>query len=198
LLEELLHTYLTKAHETNTAAKAEADRRCSWRVEGVEVNSNVNIYLPEDRISHVSGTWAVLERVRIRDAAALLFVYPRDGALVRRYFEEFMTTSPENSAAESEEQDGVGSEMASGSGIEEWSEQARKKEDREGDDNSECRHAPPRRRGVQLIIWLGPKADWEDTGFGAFDAGDEFEILKMREDVGLAEFEMLATLGRKS
>ncbi|KAI3319876.1 hypothetical protein HD806DRAFT_251106 [Xylariaceae sp. AK1471] len=202
LLEELLHTYLTThvTHDTQLLREGDRDNRCwRWRVEGVEVNSNVNVYLPEDRINHVPGTWAVLEkkRTRARDAVVLLFVYPRDGALVRRYIDEFMTTSTKGSAIESKSARGGESE-----GDDEVNAKrktnSRDAKDDDGDDTSTSRNNSSSRKGeVQLIIWLGPKADWEDTGLGAIDVSDEFEILEMPDGVGLAEYEMLAALRRK-
>ncbi|KAJ8128977.1 hypothetical protein O1611_g4655 [Lasiodiplodia mahajangana] len=89
LLEELLHAYL---NNLNTHTHVPEERIKSWRVEGVEVNPAVNTHLPEDRINYVAGTWAVLS-TRAREATALMFVYPRDGALVRRYVEAFMGES---------------------------------------------------------------------------------------------------------
>ncbi|RWA03018.1 hypothetical protein EKO27_g12088, partial [Xylaria grammica] len=68
LLEELLHAYLNQHPPTPSTIRSSIP----WRVEGVEVNPAVNVHLPEDRINHVAGTWAVLES-RARDAAALLF-----------------------------------------------------------------------------------------------------------------------------
>ncbi|KAI8627610.1 hypothetical protein F5Y19DRAFT_173592 [Xylariaceae sp. FL1651] len=132
-----------------------------WRVEGVEVKPSVNIHLPEDRINHVPGTWVVLE-ARACDATVLMFVYPRDGGLVRRYVEQFMA-SPKGSQA---------SEGESGSRVGVY-------------------------RRTKLVLWLGPKADWEDTGPGATSASNDIETLEMREGVGLAQYEMLAVLRPK-
>ncbi|KAJ3579670.1 hypothetical protein NPX13_g895 [Xylaria arbuscula] len=175
LLEELLHRYLnsgvrdrgdeissssattsppptttaTTATPTGAADGSSGAGGC-WRVEGVEVNHTVNLHLPEHRINHVSGTWAILES-RARTASVLMFVYPRDGALVRRYIDAFMM--------------------------------------REGG-------------RVQLVFWLGPKCDWEETGFGSVGAGaaakEELEITEIRSGGGLAEFEMLAAVRRKT
>ncbi|KAI2634460.1 hypothetical protein GGS21DRAFT_517880 [Xylaria nigripes] len=105
-----------------------------WRVEGVEVSLSVNTYLPPDRMVIVPGSFAV--STRALDAAVLMFVYPRSGALVRQYLEV----------------------MA-------------------------------RERG-KLVLWLGPRVDWEDTGFGT--SADE--VVVMRDCAGVAEFEMLALL----
>ncbi|KAK5625479.1 hypothetical protein RRF57_001195 [Xylaria bambusicola] len=146
LLEELLQNYLDGGEALNSSHHSSSS---TWRVEGVEVNHIVNVHLPEDRINHVAGTWAVLES-RARDAAALMFVYPRDGALVRRYVDHaFMTTAPTSCG------------------------------------------------GVRIVLWLGPKCDWEDTGLGSFITSGEFEIFEMRNCTGLAGYEMLAALRRK-
>ncbi|OJD36346.1 mitochondrial presequence protease [Diplodia corticola] len=56
-------------------------------VEGVEVNSSVNKYLPEESSFVVGGTWDLCPRAR--DASVWVFVYPRVPALVERYFETF-------------------------------------------------------------------------------------------------------------
>ncbi|KAI0197025.1 hypothetical protein F4808DRAFT_299542 [Astrocystis sublimbata] len=165
LLEELLHNYLNSAIHNDShglsSARNESTRN-AWRIEGVEVDLSVNIYLPEDRINHVPGTWAVLSSRTQNDAAALMFVYPRERGLVRRYVDAFFNTLTTT-------KDG------------------------------------------RFVLWLGPKCDWEDTGFGDLTQTHtyshshaenrdeyEFEVLDMRDgDVGLAEYEMLAVLRLK-
>ncbi|KAE8355364.1 hypothetical protein BDV28DRAFT_146155, partial [Aspergillus coremiiformis] len=49
-------------------------------IEGVEVNPSVNRYIPEQDMHVVSGTWDLLH-ARVPDAAAWMFVYPRDPKL---------------------------------------------------------------------------------------------------------------------
>ncbi|KAI0505366.1 hypothetical protein F5B22DRAFT_627928 [Xylaria bambusicola] len=150
LLEELLQRYLESSEARDSSHHSSSS---TWRVEGVEVNPAVNVYLPEDRINHVVGTWAVLGS-RARDATALMFVYPRDGSLVRRYIDRTsMTMGPTS--------------------------------------RTTC-------GGVQAVLWLGPKCDWEDTGLGSFTTRDEYEIFEMRSSTGLAGYEMLAVLRRKT
>ncbi|KAL2824132.1 hypothetical protein BDW59DRAFT_147881 [Aspergillus cavernicola] len=102
-------------------------------IQGVEVNSSVNLYLAEQSMNVVGGTWDLYSRAG--QARAWMFVYPRDPRLVRRYFERYGN-------------------------------------------------------GVQAVLWLGPRADWEDYE-GCFRG--EFGELEFCEsvDVGLAEFEML-------
>ncbi|KAH8427015.1 uncharacterized protein LDX57_004736 [Aspergillus melleus] len=56
-------------------------------VEGVEVNSTVNRYLPEQHMNIVQGTWDL--HPRVKDAAAWMFVYPREPKLVSRYLDGF-------------------------------------------------------------------------------------------------------------
>jgi hypothetical protein len=51
-------------------------------IEGVEVRS-VNKYLPDELVHTVQGTWQLCSRAR--DCDALLFVYPRDPGLVKKY-----------------------------------------------------------------------------------------------------------------
>ncbi|KAF2424421.1 hypothetical protein EJ08DRAFT_575340, partial [Tothia fuscella] len=55
----------------------------SMMIEGVEVSAHVNRYLPADRMNVVAGTWDLCSRAV--EATALLFVYPREGALIERY-----------------------------------------------------------------------------------------------------------------
>ncbi|GAW24111.1 hypothetical protein ANO14919_136920 [Xylariales sp. No.14919] len=195
LLEELLHAYLNQHPPTPSTIHSGP-----WRVEGVEVNPAVNVHLPEDRINHVAGTWAVLES-RARDAAALLFVYPRDGALVRRYVDAFMRPAGDYGGVDGEQHERVGGnhERVNESGYDSGegeSEGGIKRHESRGPNSTETRSTPAH-RGVHLALWLGPKCDWEDTGFGSFGGSDEFEVLDMRGDVGLAEYEMLAALRRK-
>jgi len=55
------------------------------RIEGVEVSLNVNKYMPADRVNLVGGTWDIYPNAS--EAFALLFVYPRESSLVRRYLQ---------------------------------------------------------------------------------------------------------------
>ncbi|KAI0190708.1 hypothetical protein EV127DRAFT_78932 [Xylaria flabelliformis] len=181
LLEELLHVHLN--NDDHVSVK-------NWRVEGVEVNPAVNIYLPEDRINHVLGTWAVLD-TRAHEATVLMFVYPRDGALVHRYIDAFMTSSTPPGDGHGESKNGC--EYRSGSGS--ASNRGANYEDH-SEDGDGIRRNP--RKGVRLVIWLGPKCDWDDTGLGSVHTSSEFEVLEMRHDVGLAEYEMLAVLKQKT
>lgn len=57
------------------------------RVEGVEVVSADAKHLPKELVHRVPGTRSLCERARAADM--LLFVYPRDGELVRRYSTQF-------------------------------------------------------------------------------------------------------------
>lgn len=56
-------------------------------VEGVETQSTVIPFLAEEFIHRVKGTWDVLDE--IQGIHVLLFVYPREGRLVKRYLEQF-------------------------------------------------------------------------------------------------------------
>jgi len=60
-------------------------------VEGVEVHqqddTQVNRYLPEPCYHTVRGTWDLSPRLRDADVCGLMFVYPRQVDLVRRYVE---------------------------------------------------------------------------------------------------------------
>ncbi|KAI0401482.1 hypothetical protein F4802DRAFT_580402 [Xylaria palmicola] len=183
LLEELLHAHLDPDPPPAAAAPPGGRwRRRRWCVEGVEVDPPaVNVHLPEDRVNRVPGTWAVLGS-RARDAAALLFVYPRDGALVRRYVNAFLRQrrrSPRVGSPREEDED---------------EERRTTYGEGQGGDSGD-------RRRADIVIWLGPKCDWEDTGLGSLlgpDDEDELEILVMCDGAGLAEYEMLAALRRKA
>ncbi|KAI1123995.1 hypothetical protein F5Y10DRAFT_250595 [Nemania abortiva] len=209
LLEELLHVYLnhdaraipekqigmddSQLTSDHTDGSSSSRPRLAtspprpfgpgWRVEGVEVSPAVNIHLPEDRINHVPGSWAVLE-TRARSAGALMFVYPRDGALVRRYVDAFMAESGAESEVLTAADDRL-QEVGDGDGD--------GKRAQEGARSS----GGLRRGGARLVLWLGPKCDWDDTGLGC-GAGRGLEILEMRGGAGLAEYEMLAALRRKT
>ncbi|KAL3463259.1 hypothetical protein BJX64DRAFT_287514 [Aspergillus heterothallicus] len=56
-------------------------------IEGVEVNSSVNIYIEEQDMNVVTGTWDLCSRAA--QAKAWIFVYPREPKLVKRYIEVF-------------------------------------------------------------------------------------------------------------
>jgi len=217
LLEELLHTYL----QSSSSSSAGKSSRSRWRVEGVEITSHssvsnnhktgngngdmgINIYLPEDRVNHVLGTWAV-SRVA-SEASALMFVYPRDGALVRRYVEGFMRKGMKNSASESES----GSESASVAkseskpGAECESELVSEMGTQIADTETQLapKQAPNQEEGsgskITQVLWLGPKADWPDTGLQSFESeSDDFEVLELRDDVGLDGYEMIGVLRQK-
>ncbi|KAI0424244.1 hypothetical protein F5Y09DRAFT_324938 [Xylaria sp. FL1042] len=206
LLEELLHVYLnygvchltgrdsplpTPNHPNASASTQD------WRVEGVEVNRAVNIHLPEDRINQVAGTWAIHES-RARDSAVLMFVYPRDGALVRRYIEVFMASSSsggDNGGRGEDEQ--VSEKKHEGECMSE-NERIGEAERRSESESVNSRGKTTTRRGGQLVLWLGPKCDWGHTGLGSSNSSGEFEVFEMRGGVGLAEYEMLAALRPKT
>lgn len=52
-------------------------------VQGVEVSSTVNRYIPEEDMHVVSGAWGLYPFAQ--QAAAWMFVYPRDPKLITRY-----------------------------------------------------------------------------------------------------------------
>ncbi|KAJ5225057.1 hypothetical protein N7468_006282 [Penicillium chermesinum] len=56
-------------------------------VEGVEVNSSVNRFVPEEAMHVVGGAWGLCPRAK--DAAAWMFVYPRDPRLVAKYLDQY-------------------------------------------------------------------------------------------------------------
>ncbi|KAI0803460.1 hypothetical protein GGR55DRAFT_662673 [Xylaria sp. FL0064] len=197
LLEGLLHLYLNDGDRGRDSLSPASVPTRDWRVEGVEVNqAAANIHLPKDRINQVAGTWA-LHEPRARDATALMFVYPRDGALVRRYVEVFMAAGDDGGRGrwggggnEYERERMHEGECMSDSAIKgETTKRISESVNIGGETIT--------RRGGQLVLWLGPKCDWEDTGFGSSDLRREFEVFEMRDGVGLAEYEMLAALRPK-
>ncbi|KAF2972070.1 hypothetical protein GQX73_g1615 [Xylaria multiplex] len=199
LLEELLHDYLNHGSHNSLSAPNHPNFIGNWRVEGVEVNQAVNVHLPEDRISRVAGTWAVHES-RARDATALMFVYPRDGALVRRYIDEFMGLTLNRARIGENEQGGrekdeFMNENTYESEGKHANEVIRRGENR-GQDNLET--CGTSRGDVQLVLWLGPKCDWGDTDVGSLGGSHEFEVLDLQSGVGLAEYEILAAVRRKT
>ncbi|KAI0542501.1 hypothetical protein GGR58DRAFT_252745 [Xylaria digitata] len=199
LLEELLHAYLNHGSHNSLPTPNHLNFIRNWRVEGVEVNQAVNIHLPEDRINHVAGTWAVHES-RARDTSALMFVYPRDSALVRRYIDEFMGSTLNRERTDENEQGGRGkdevvNENSYESDGKHANEAIKRGETRVRDNPETCGTS---HGNVQLVLWLGPKCDWEDTGFGSLGGSHEFEVLDMRDDIGLAEYEILAAIRRKT
>ncbi|RDW90117.1 uncharacterized protein DSM5745_01892 [Aspergillus mulundensis] len=56
-------------------------------IEGVEVNSSVNLYVEEQDMNVVGGTWDLLPRAS--DATAWMFVYPREPKLVTKYIKTY-------------------------------------------------------------------------------------------------------------
>ncbi|KAL4809191.1 hypothetical protein BDV18DRAFT_131372 [Aspergillus unguis] len=109
-------------------------RRPNVSVEGVEVSSSVNIYIAEQDMNVVTGTWDLLPRAS--QAKAWMFVYPREPKLVTKYIEAY------------------------GHG----------------------------RQGAEMILWLGPRADWSD--YEDCFRNSVFSKLNVEED-GLAPYEML-------
>lgn len=56
-------------------------------VEGVEIGSTVNRYITEESMHVVTGGWGLCPRAR--DAAAWMFVYPRDPGLISKYIDQY-------------------------------------------------------------------------------------------------------------
>lgn len=105
-------------------------------VTGVEVNSTVNKYMPEESVHVVTGT---RDLCRVAAAAyAWLFVYPREPKLVAQYLQLYSDTT------------------------------------------------------VQLVVWLGPRADWEDHE--PLFRSSAFNIIEIPQDCGLAPYEMMAAI----
>lgn len=115
---------------------------CELQLEGVEVSNSsgtpINRYLPEPCYSTVKGTWDLSPRAK--DAAALLFVYPRHSDLIKSYLGKYHATMDSK---------------------------------------------------LRLVIWLGPKCDWDDHVDSFMEAGVSTSV-QILEDCGLAEYEMLA------
>ncbi|KAF9890678.1 hypothetical protein FE257_005544 [Aspergillus nanangensis] len=109
-------------------------------IEGVEVNSSVNRYIAEEDMIVVNGTWGLHSRAA--QAAAWMFVYPREPKLVTKYIETY-------------------GDQAGG-----------------------------------VVLWLGPRADWADYE-SCFEDSSLWDV-SLPADVGLAPFEMLAVMRKKS
>ncbi|KAI0397964.1 hypothetical protein F5Y17DRAFT_412921 [Xylariaceae sp. FL0594] len=127
-------------------------------------------------MNHVPGTWSTLPPSLISPTSssssktspspsALMFVYPREGALVKRYVNLFFPPSTSTSVHPDPNPNPKPQTQI-------------------------IKHDNNKRQ----IIWLGPKSDWPDTGFGSFPADDAFEVLEYRHGVGLEEWEMLGVL----
>lgn len=117
-----------------------------FTVQGVEVRSSptaapVNKHLPEQHSTTVRGTWELSPLLKSADT--LLFVYPRDPELIRRYL-------------------------------------------------------AARPASLRLVLWLGPRADWEVFG-GCFQGLEGFEDVVVIEGgtAGVADFEMVAVVRRR-
>ena len=65
----------------------------SISVEGVEVASTVNRYIAEEDMHVAGGAWDLYARAQ--QAAAWMFVYPRDPRLVSRYIERYAAENVE-------------------------------------------------------------------------------------------------------
>jgi hypothetical protein len=112
-------------------------------IEGVEVFSDppVNRYLPEEATNVVTGTWDI--STRAVDATALLFVYPRQPDLVKKYMKRLLGPN--------------------------------------------C--------VTELVIWLGPRADWVDYEVNFLNIAGFKDVEKI-DNCGLAGYEMMAMLRR--
>ncbi|RAK96836.1 uncharacterized protein BO80DRAFT_216936 [Aspergillus ibericus CBS 121593] len=117
-----------------------AYRHPRTQIIGVEVALSVNRYLPEENIDVVGGTWDL--HAGAAQAAAWMFVYPREPKLVTKYLETY----------------GNGS--------------------------------------VQLIVWLGPRADWAD--YEPCFHNSSFSVYLPEDDIGLMGYEMLAIMKRRT
>ena len=60
-------------------------------IEGVEVNSSVNRYLPSHQIRIVKGTWDLCREAQ--QIEAWMFVYPRSPDLLKHYFDQYGRSS---------------------------------------------------------------------------------------------------------
>ncbi|EXK39791.1 hypothetical protein FOXG_05523 [Fusarium oxysporum f. sp. lycopersici 4287] len=84
LLEALFLAYINSQRQRSSSDHAMVN------IEGVEVQQfgmrdHVNSYLPEQAIHTVRGSWDVTSRLQDSDVTALMFVYPRQPALISRY-----------------------------------------------------------------------------------------------------------------
>ncbi|EWG40046.1 hypothetical protein FVEG_02616 [Fusarium verticillioides 7600] len=84
LLEALFLDYINSHRQRGSFGHAMVS------IEGVEVQQlgmreHVNSYLPEQAIHTVRGSWDVTSRLQDSDVSALMFVYPRQPALISQY-----------------------------------------------------------------------------------------------------------------
>ncbi|RDH37515.1 hypothetical protein BDQ94DRAFT_136568 [Aspergillus welwitschiae] len=115
------------------------------QITGIEVSASVNRYLAEENFDVVSGTWDLYARAP--QAAAWMFVYPREPKLVSKYIEMYA-------------------------------------DDENGSESS-----------VQMIVWLGPRADWAD--YEPCFRNSSFSDVSIPDEVGMMEFEMLAIMRKR-
>lgn len=136
---------LLEDHILNHLTSLSDELSTKFTVQGVEVRSSpttapVNKYLPEHHYTTVRGTWELSPLLETADT--LIFVYPRDPALVSRYLSA-------------------------------------------------------RPASLRVVLWLGPRADWEVFG-GCFRGLEGFGDVDIVEggSAGVAEFEMVAVVRR--
>ncbi|KAF4944884.1 hypothetical protein FSARC_14554 [Fusarium sarcochroum] len=126
-----------------------------FNIEGVEVQQTsgkepVNKYLPEQAIYTVRGTWDVVTRLQEPDVRALMFVYPRQPALVSAH-----------------------TKAIAEQGL-----------------------------NVEVIVWLGPMADWQVFESCFIASGEhEHRLFTVAEkmqglEAGLDEYELMVVMRR--
>lgn len=137
---------LLEAHLLNHLTSISGPSSTKFTLQGVEVRSSpttapVNKYLPEHHSTTVRGTWELSPLLEAADT--LLFVYPRDPALVSRYLSA-------------------------------------------------------RPASLRVVIWLGPRADWEVFGgcFAGLEGFGDVDVVE-GESAGVADFEMVAVVRRR-
>lgn len=170
-----------------------------------------------------------------------MFVYPRDGALVRRYIAEVTPSSPPSSIEAVDTEEVSGSDRPSLEEDEEGEEEQRDQKAAAAKDPSSNatptttltsfssppptttttttrtnQTSPSPGPGPRLILWLGPRCDYDTTGFASLSGAaeststsqsqfqsdfeskwEELHEISSSSDVGLAEYEMLAALRLK-
>lgn len=141
-------TGLFEAHlQRIWSGDSQTEHRHDLTIEGVEVLSSdghggtSNVYLLEETISYVRGTWEVCTRA-VDNADVLMFVYPRQPELVRTYICRAAAVA---AAADSK---------------------------------------------ARLLVWLGPKVDW-DTAFQSCFRDDTAAQSRLRR-VETGDFDGLA------
>jgi hypothetical protein len=204
LLEALLQRYLDEHqhHESNVDDVRDSESpKTTWKVDGVEVyshahNSMIN-YLPKAQMHIVPNTAELCPRAFESNVRVWMFVYPRKRELVGRYIDYII----DSETAHTQQRVEIGAEQGKVKG-EAGYKGPSSTEDLEKSSREEST-AGSGKLGVEMIIWAGPRSDWEDycgyfeilsekgweVALGGSKNGEGNEL-----DVGVMAFESVASV----